>query len=106
MNAQAPRLTGCIPCLLSVGEGVPLLVEVGKGDQAQRGVFFGAVPCGSCCNRVLPLVNKGRASAQVSFGPSAEVFKQLGIEIIPAEGVMLKPKQTAEVTLMYRYVCC
>jgi hypothetical protein len=81
---------------------VPLLVEVSKAEQAQRGVLFGAVPCGCCCNRVLPLINRGRAAAQVSFGPSAELLQQLGIEVIPAEGVLLKPKQTAELTLMYR----
>jgi hypothetical protein len=88
--------------LKPAGEGVPLLVEVAKAEQAQRGVLFGPVPCGSCCNRVLPLVNRGKAAAQVSFAPSAELLQQLGIEVIPAEGVLLKPKQTAELTLMYR----
>jgi hypothetical protein len=86
------------------GEGVPLIIEVAKPEQSQRGVFFGAVPCGSCCNRTLSLVNKGRAAAHVSFGPSAELLQQLGIEVIPAEGVLLKARQTADLTLLYRWV--
>jgi hypothetical protein len=86
------------------GEGVPLIIEVAKPEQAQRGVFFGAVPCGSCCNRVLPLINKGKAAAQINFAPSAELLQQLGIEVIPVEGLMLKPRQTADLTLLYRCV--
>jgi hypothetical protein len=88
----------------TAGEGVPLVIEVAKPDQAQRGVFFGAVPSGSCCNRILPLINKGRAAAHISFAPSAELLQQLGIEVIPAEGVLLKPRQTADLTLLYRCV--
>lgn len=88
--------------LCRAGEGVPLIIEVAKPEQAQRGVFFGAVPCGSCCNRTLPLINKGRAAAQINFAPSAELLQQLGIEVVPAEGVLLKAKQTAELTLLYR----
>jgi hypothetical protein len=53
---------------------------------------------------VLPLVNKGRAAAQVNFSPSAELLEQLCIEVMPAQGVLLKPKQTAELTLLYRCV--
>lgn len=90
---------------LTAGEGVPLMVEVAKSEQAHRGVFFGAVPCGSCCNRVLPLINRGRAAAHISFDISAELLARLGIDIIPSEGVLLKPKQTADLTLMYRCAC-
>lgn len=96
----------CDTCLLlsTAGEGVPLVIEVAKPDQAQRGVCFGAVPSGSCCIRTLPLINKGRAAAHISFAPSAELLQHLGIEVIPAEGVLLKARQTAELTLLYRYV--
>lgn len=83
---------------------MPLIIEVAKPEQAQRGVFFGAVPCGSCCNRTLSLISKGKAAAQINFALSAELLQQLGIEVIPVEGVTLKPRQTAELTLLYRCV--
>lgn len=88
--------------LHAAGEGVPLIVEVAKPEQAQRGVFFGAVSCSSCCSRTLPLVNRGKAAAHISFTPCADLLERLGIEIIPAEGITLKAKQAAEVTLLYR----
>jgi hypothetical protein len=91
-------------CALTVGEGVPLHVEVANADQAQRGVHFGAVPCGSSSTRALALANRGRADTAVSFGPSAEMLQRLGIEVMPAGGVVLKPRQTAQLTLLYRWV--
>ena len=75
---------------------------VATGQLQQRGVAFGAVPCGSSCSRTLGLVNRGRAAAFVSLEPSAELFDRLGIELIPAAGVMLRPREVAELTLWYR----
>eukprot|EP00775_Hariotina_reticulata_P008964 gene8964-9139_t len=84
------------------GEGVPLRIELLKPEQQQRGIAFGAVPCGSSCSRTLSLVNRGRASAFVSFGPSTELFERLGIDIMPAGGVSLQPRETVEVNLWFR----
>eukprot|EP00879_Flechtneria_rotunda_P018040 GHRR01018909.1.p1 GENE.GHRR01018909.1~~GHRR01018909.1.p1 ORF type:complete len:542 (+),score=201.99 GHRR01018909.1:696-2321(+) len=84
------------------GEGVPLRVELAKAEQMQRGVAFGAVPHGSSSNRNLALANRGQASAFVSFEPSHELFERLGIEVMPAAGLMLKPREVAEVTLWFR----
>jgi hypothetical protein len=84
------------------GEGVPLRVELLKPEQQGRGISFGAVPCGSSCSRTLSLVNRGRASAFVSFGPSAELFERLGIDIMPAGGVNLQPRETMELNMWFR----
>jgi hypothetical protein len=88
---------------LSAGEGVPLRVELAKPEQLQRGVSFGAVPCGSSCSRTLSLANRGKAAAFVSFEPSLELFERLQVEAMPAGGLLLKPHEVAEVTLWYRW---
>eukprot|EP00878_Enallax_costatus_P027844 GHUV01030012.1.p1 GENE.GHUV01030012.1~~GHUV01030012.1.p1 ORF type:complete len:171 (-),score=43.69 GHUV01030012.1:309-821(-) len=90
--------------ILLSGEGAPLRVELAKEEQLQRGVMFGAVPMGSSCSRALSLVNRGRAAAFVSFEPSAELLERLGIELVPAGGVQLRPRETADLTLWYRWV--
>jgi hypothetical protein len=90
---------------LPAGEGVPLRVELAKPEQLQRGVSFGAVPCGSSCSRTLALVNRGKAAAFVSFEPSMELFDRLQMEVMPAGGMLLKSHEVAEVTIWYRWVC-
>lgn len=85
-----------------LGEGVPLRIELAHPEQLQRGVTFGAVPCGSSCTRTLALVNRGKAAAYVSLDPSQEMMQRLGIELMPAEGVNLKPRETVELNLWYR----
>ncbi|WIA13448.1 hypothetical protein OEZ85_007028 [Tetradesmus obliquus] len=88
--------------IMLAGEGVPLRVELAKPEQLQRGVSFGAVPCGSSCSRTLALANRGKAAAFVSFEPSMELFERLQVEVMPAGGMLLKPHEVAEVTLWYR----
>lgn len=81
---------------------MPLRVEVAKPEQLQRGVTFGAVPCGSSCSRSLSLVNRSKAAAFVSFEPNAELFERLQVEVMPAGGIMLRPHEAADVTLLYK----
>lgn len=92
--------------ILLTGEGVPLRVELAKPEQLQRGLTFGAVPCGSSCSRTLSLVNRGRAAAFIGFEPSVDMLERLGIEVMPAAGVLLRPKEASDVTMWYRWVLC
>lgn len=82
------------------GEGVPLLV--GLADPGQRTVAFGAVPKGQSSSRVLVLANRGKAAAAVSLAPSVDMFARLGLEVMPAGLVLLRPRETSEVTLYFR----
>jgi hypothetical protein len=89
---------------LCTGEGVPLRVEAAEDDIAARGVAFGAVPCGGSSCRVLAIANRGRAAARVTLEPSIEMLQRLGIELLPADGLMLRPHEQAALTLWYRWV--
>lgn len=100
--AAAGIATAAAAACAHAGEGVPLHVEVANADQAQRGVHFGAVPCGCSCTRSLVLANRGRAATSVAFDPSTEMLQRLGIEVLPAAGVLLKPQQKMELALLYR----
>jgi hypothetical protein len=65
-------------------------------------VAFGAVSRGSSCSRTLQLVNRGKAPLMVGLGPSADLFARLGISASPMGLVLMRPRDKASFTLMFR----
>jgi hypothetical protein len=84
----------------TAGEGAPLRLELANPQQAS--VAFGAVSRGSSCSRTLQLVNRGKAALMVGLGPSAELFARLGIVANPVAPVLMRPRDKASFTLMFR----
>lgn len=84
------------------GEGAPLRIE--PANPTQRTVAFGAVPRGQGVSRIVPLVNRGRVAATLSLGPSAAMLSRLGIEVLPAADVVLRPREALDLTFFYRWV--
>lgn len=59
--------------------------------------------CHSSCSRGARPCCRGRAAALVSLSPCADLFEQLGIEVLPMAPLLLRAHDTADVTLTYRY---
>lgn len=69
---------------------------------AQRSVSFGPVSKGGSATRVVPVVNRGRTSATLSLAPSADMLKRCCVEVLPAGEVTLKPRESIDVTFVYK----
>lgn len=82
------------------GEGVPLRLEL--ADPAQRTLAFGAVPRGQMASRTLALVNRSRAPVSVGLAPSRDVLERRCLEAAPAGGLVLRPREEARLSLLFR----
>lgn len=83
-----------------LGEGVPLRVE--PTDPSQRTLAFGAVPRGQSSSRQLAVTNRGKAAALLSLAPARELLERLGVEVMPAAPVVLRPREETSLTLFFR----
>lgn len=72
-------------------------------DPTQRTLAFGAVPRGQSSARTLALANRGRAPVAVGFGPVADALAVRGIEVSPAGGLALKPREEARLSFFFRW---
>lgn len=82
------------------GEGSPLRIE--PVNPAQRTVHFGAVPRGQSATRTVSIVNRGRVAATLSLKPAQSLLARLGVEALPATDVVVRPRETLDITFFYK----
>lgn len=88
------------PPLARAGEGVPLRLEL--SDPSQRTLAFGAVPRGQSSARTLAVTNRGRAPVALDLGPAADMLARRCLEVSPAGGLVLRPREEARLSLFFR----
>ena len=86
----------------SAGEGVPLRVDLANPQHST--IAFGSVSRCSTATRTVTLANRGKAAVLVSLAPTRDTFMQLGIDATPPGQSLLRPRDTMDFTLVYRYV--
>ncbi|KAJ9512718.1 hypothetical protein QJQ45_019009 [Haematococcus lacustris] len=82
------------------GEGTPVRIE--PVNPAHRAVNMGAVLKGQSSSRTVSLINRGRAAVHVHLGPSSSWLAQRSMQALPASPILLRPRETADVSLYYR----
>ncbi|CAD7699389.1 unnamed protein product [Ostreobium quekettii] len=82
------------------GEGTPLRVELEK--PSQKNVKLGAIEQHSSATKVVKIINRSKISATVSLLPSADRFRERGIDMLPAVDMFLRPRESGDVTLFFR----
>ena len=52
----------------------------------------------------LQIVNRGRTTVSFSASPSLAMLQQYGINVLPAADVLLRPRESADLTFFFKWV--
>lgn len=76
-----------ILCLELTDPGCPASLQVPKGQSSTRSVS---------------IINRGRCPVHLSLGRSAEMLQRRGIDVLPASPVLLRSRETVDLSFFYR----